>query len=132
MASIRREIQVQRPREVVWDAVRDVGAIHRRLVPGFVVDCRLEGDSRYLTFASGMQIRELIVAVDDEQFRHVWSARGEPFTHHNASLQVFTEGDASCRLVWIADLLPDEIAGQITAMIEQALGTMKQTLEASP
>jgi carbon monoxide dehydrogenase subunit G len=129
MASIRREILVQQPREVVWDAVRDVGAIHKRLVPGFVKDCRLEGDSRYLTFANGMQIRELIVAVDDEQFRHVWSARGEPFAHHNASLQVFSEGAAACRLVWIADLLPNELAGQIALMIEQALNTMKTTLE---
>jgi len=48
MASIQKEIKVRRPRGVVWDAVRDVGAIHKRLVPGFVVDCRLEGDSRYL------------------------------------------------------------------------------------
>jgi carbon monoxide dehydrogenase subunit G len=129
MVSIRREIQVQQPRAVVWDAVRDVGAIHKRLVPGFVVDCRLEGDSRHLTFANGMQIRELIVAVDDEQCRHAWSARGGPFTHHNASLQVIAEGQATCRLVWIADLLPDDVAGQIAAMIEQALGTMKATLE---
>ena len=130
MASIRREIQVLRSRELVWDAIRDVGAIHRRLVPGFVVDCRLEGDSRHLTFANGMAIRELIVDVDDRSYRHVWSARGGPFTHHNASLQVFAEHDNSCRLVWIADLLPNEIAGVVAEMIEQGLQTMKTTLEA--
>lgn len=84
MASIRKEIQVGRSRDVVWDAVRDVGAIHKRLVPGFVVDCRLEAGSRYLTFANGMTMREIIVDVDDQTFRHSWSARGAPFTHHNA------------------------------------------------
>ena len=130
MASIHREIQVRRSREDVWDAVRDVGSIHRRLVPGFVVDCRLEGDSRYLTFGNGMTIREIIVDVDDRIFRHSWSARGEPFTHHNASLQVVAEDENSCRLVWIADLLPNEIAGAIADMIEQGLRTMKATLEA--
>ena len=109
MASIHREIEVQRSQAFVWDAVRDVGSIHRRLVPGFVVACRLEGDSRYLTFANGMTIREIIVSVDDQACRHSWSARGEPFTHHNASLQVFAEGDQSCWLVWIADLMPHEI-----------------------
>jgi carbon monoxide dehydrogenase subunit G len=99
MASIHKEIQVRRPRDVVWDAIRDVGAIHKRLVPGFVVDCRLEGDSRYLTFGNGMTIREIIVDVDDLTFRHSWSARGAPFTHHNASIQVVAEDDNTCRLV---------------------------------
>jgi carbon monoxide dehydrogenase subunit G len=131
MASIRKEIQVRRPRDVVWDAIRDVGAIHKRLVPGFVIDCRLEGDSRYLTFANGMTIREIIVDVDDQAFRHAWSARGAPFTHHNASIQVFAEDDNSCRLIWIADILPNEIAADIATMIQQGLNTMRTTLEAS-
>jgi carbon monoxide dehydrogenase subunit G len=130
VASIRKEIQVRREREVVWDAIRDVGAIHKRLVPGFVVDCRLEGDSRYLTFGNGMTIREIIVDVDDQNYRHAWSARGAPFTHHNASIQVFAEGDASCRLVWIADLLPNDVAAAVAEMIQQGLTTMKATLEA--
>jgi carbon monoxide dehydrogenase subunit G len=130
MASVRSEIQVRRTREAVWDAIRDVGAIHKRLVPGFVVDCKLEGDSRYLTFANGMTIRELIVDVDDQNFRHSWSARGAPFTHHNASIQVFAEDGNTCRLVWIADLLPNEIAGTVAEMIEHGLRTMKVTLEA--
>jgi carbon monoxide dehydrogenase subunit G len=129
MASIRKEIQIGRNRDVVWDAIRDVGAIHQRLVPGFVVACRLEGDSRYLTFANGMTIREIIVDVDDQTFRHSWSARGAPFTHHNASIQVFAENDDTCRLVWIADVLPNEIAGAIAEMIQQGLNTMKATLE---
>ena len=130
MASVHREIEVQRSREAVWDAVRDVGNIHRRLVPGFVVECRLEGDSRYVTFGNGMSMREIIVDVDDRRFRHAWSARGAPLTHHNASLEVLAEGDGACRLVWIADVMPHEAAGTMAAMIEQALATMKATLEA--
>ena len=130
MASIRNEIHVRRERADVWDAIRDVGAIHKRLVPGFVVDCRLEGDSRYLTFGNGMTIREIIVDVDDKNFRHAWSARGAPFTHHNASIQVFAEDEASSRLVWIADFLPNDVAGAVAEMIQQGLITMKATLEA--
>jgi carbon monoxide dehydrogenase subunit G len=76
-----------------------------------------------------MSIREIIVDVDDKTFRHSWSARGAPFTHHNASLQVFAEDDNSCRVVWIADMLPNEIAGAIAEMIQQALNTMQATLE---
>jgi carbon monoxide dehydrogenase subunit G len=129
MATIHEEVEVKRSKESVWDAIRDVGAIHRRLVPGFVVDCKLEGDWRIVTFANGMVVRELIVDVDDKTCRHSWSARGQPLTHHNASVQVFSEGHNKCRVVWIADLMPNEVAEAIGEMIHQALQTMKQTLE---
>ena len=131
MAAILKEIEIERSKAFVWDAIRDVGAIHKRLVPGFVVDCKLEGDSRIVTFANGMVIRELIVDVDDKTCRHAWSARGEPLTHHNASLQVFSDGADKCRVVWIADLLPNEVAETVDEMIQRGLSTMKETLEKS-
>ncbi len=40
MASIRREILINASPEHVWSAVRDVGALHTRLVPGFVIDTK--------------------------------------------------------------------------------------------
>ena len=129
MASIRKEIVIKRSKELIWDAIRDVGEIHKRLVPGFVVDCKLEGDWRTVTFANGMVARELIVDVDDETYRHAWSARAENLIHYNASLQVFDEGPHVCRVVWIADLMPNEVAKDIEGMIELALNTMKKTLE---
>lgn len=129
MATIRREIGIECNKGFVWDAIRDVGAIHKRLVPGFVVDCKLEAGSRIVTFANGMVVRELIVDVDDKSCRHAWSARGEPLTHHNASLQVFSDGQDRCRVVWIADLLPNEVAATVDEMIQHALNTMKKTLE---
>ncbi|HKA16182.1 MAG TPA: hypothetical protein VKH41_14260 [Myxococcota bacterium] len=42
MASIHREIPIEACPERVWDAVRDVGAIHERLAPGFVTGTQLE------------------------------------------------------------------------------------------
>ena len=129
MATVRKETEIARNQAFVWDAVRDVGAIHKRLVPGFVTDCKLEGDSRIVTFGNGMVVREIIVSVDDEICRHAWSARGQPFTHHNASLQVFPEGNEKCRVVWIADMMPNEIANTVGEMVAQALAVMKQTLE---
>jgi len=132
MASIHKEMEIDRSKDFVWDAIRDVGAIHKRLVPGFVVDCKLEGDSRIVTFANGMVARELIVDVDDKTCRHSWSARGEPLTHHNASIQVFSRGDDKCRIVWIADLMPNEAAETVGEMIQRGLDTMKRTLESNP
>jgi carbon monoxide dehydrogenase subunit G len=130
MASIHKEIVVEARPEVVWDAVRDVGAVHERLAPGFVVDTRLEEGARVVTFGSGLVARELIVDVDDAARRLVWAVVGSPrLTHHNASMQVFPEGERRSRVVWIADLLPDEIAGYMAGLIDQGLGTMKKTLE---
>jgi carbon monoxide dehydrogenase subunit G len=130
MASIHREILIEARPESVWDAVRDVGAVHERLAPGFVVDTRLEEGARIVTFANGLVARELIVDVDDAARRLAWAVVGSPrLTHHNASMQVFADGERRSRVVWIADLLPHEVAGTIAAMIEQGLGTMKKTLE---
>ena len=129
MASIHKEILVEASAESVWAAVRDVGALHHRLVPGFVVDTRLEEGARVVTFGNGLVARELIVDLDDEARRLVWSARGGRLTHHNASAQVFADGAGRSRLVWIADLLPHELAADIRAMIEEAAAVMKKTLE---
>lgn len=130
MASIRREVQVNARPEKIWDAVRDVGAVHERLAPGFVVKTRLEEGARVVTFGNGQEARELIVDVDDQARRLAWAVVGSPrLTHYNASLQVFPEGDGRSRVVWIADLLPNEVAGYIQGMIEQGMGVMKQTME---
>ena len=101
-------------------------------VPGFVVDCRLDGESRIVTFANGMVVRELIVDVDDRTCRHAWSARTELLIHHNASVQVFAEGPNKCRVAWIADLLPNEAAENIASMIQTGLETMKRNPRTQP
>lgn len=129
MATIRKEIEIDQSGEFVWDAIRDVGNIHKRLVPGFVVDCKLEGDWRTVTFANGMVVRELIVSIDDQSRRHSWAAKSEQLDHYNASVQVFPDGDDRCRVVWIADLMPNEAAEPMGQMIQQGLETMKRTLE---
>jgi hypothetical protein len=79
-----------------------------------------------------MVVRELIVDVDDKTCRHSWSARVESLVDHNASVQVFSVAEGKCRVVWIADLMPNEVAGAIGQMIQQGLDTMKQTLESDP
>ena len=129
MASIRRETQINARPETAWAALRDVGALHTRLVPGFVTDTRLEEGARVVTFGNGMVARELIVDVDDEARRVVWSVVGGMMTHHNGSAQVFPDGAARCRFVWIADLLPNEVAPSIAAMMDQGIAVIKQTLE---
>jgi hypothetical protein len=129
MASIRREMTLDTAPDAVWAAVRDIGAIHLRLCPGFVTNTVLEEGARMVTFANGLVVREVIVDLDDAARRLVWSARSERLSHHNASMQIFDEGDGRCRAVWIADLLPHEAAPAIAAMIDHGMAAMKKKLE---
>jgi carbon monoxide dehydrogenase subunit G len=128
MASVVREI-VTRARPIdAWDAIRDIGALHTRLVPGFVLDTRLEPGARIVTFANGMVVREPIVALDEHARRLVWSAEGGRTTHYNAAVQVFNSGSGA-RIVWTADFLPDGLAGNIAAAMDVGAGAMKTTLD---
>jgi len=128
MGSICKEILTKAAPDQVWSAVRDIGALHTRLVPGFVTDTRLEPDARIVTFGNGMVLREPIIAINEDIRRFVWSAEGGPFTHYNASLQVFAENEGT-RVVWIADFLPDEVASNQNAAMESALQIMRTTLD---
>src|SRR5207247_1338412 len=83
------------------DALRDWGALHRRLVPGFVTDCRLDGPVRVVTFFTGTVARELLVDLDDQTRRLVWSIVGGASEHHHASAQAVPVGVARTRSVWI-------------------------------
>ena len=130
MASIHREVVLEADPKDVWAAVRDVAAPHKRLAPGFLIDTRLDDGARVVTFANGLVARELIVDVDDEARRFVWAVIGSSrLTHYNASMQVLDAGEGRSRFVWIADLLPDAAAGDISALIDQAMAVIKKTLE---
>ena len=131
MASIRKEVLINNHPDAVWDAVRDVGAVHTRVAPGFLTGCRMEDTplARVVSFANGMEARELIVDVDDAARRLVWSVVGGRMTHHNASMQIADEGQGHSRVVWIADLLPNEFASVVAGMIDQGLAAMKKTLD---
>ncbi|HKT82546.1 MAG TPA: SRPBCC family protein [Solirubrobacterales bacterium] len=128
MASIRVERAIEAPAERVWDALRDWGAIHQRLAPGFVTDARLEGEDRIVTFFNGAVVREVLVDCDDEQRRLAWSVVDGPYTHHNGVAQVFADGDG-CRFVWTADLLPNAAAGPTGEMMEQGIEVLKKAQE---
>src|SRR2546430_9627810 len=95
MASVRKELLLDARPEDVWSAVRDFGAPHEKLVPGVLVDSRLEPGARVVTFANGLVARELLVELNDETRRLCWTARGGRATHHNASMQVYADGARS-------------------------------------
>ena len=128
MASIHKEIVIDADPAEVWDALRDFGALHTRLVPGFVTDTRLDGDARIVTFANGAVAREILIDCNDARRRLVYAVRSERVTQHSASAQVFDEGSGRARLVWIVDVLPHEIASYMEAQMELGLAAMQKAL----
>jgi len=128
MASIHKEILIDASPDHVWDALRDFGALHTRLVPGFVTDTKLDGDARIVTFSNGTVAREILVDCDDSKRRLVYAIVSERIKQHSASAQVFAESDGRTRFVWIADVLPNEIAPYMDAQMDLGLLAMQKAL----
>ena len=129
MGSIRREIVTSAKPDAVWDAIRDVGALHTRLVPGFVTDTRMEGGTRVVTFGNGMVAREHIVGVDESRRRVCWAVTDPPFQHYNGAAWVEPDINGGARFVWTADLLPHDLAAQVEEMMDAGIAVAKKTLE---
>jgi carbon monoxide dehydrogenase subunit G len=130
MATIRKAIEIHASPQWVWEALSDVGALHTRLAAGFVAETRMDGNARIVTFANGMVAREEIVAVDDAARRVVWAIVGQQFHHYNGAAQIFDHADGT-RFVWTTDLLPDELAPHVDAMMTAGIAAIKRTIEAA-
>ena len=129
MATIHIERLIDAPADFVWDRLRDYGALHTRVAPGFILDTVVEGDIRTVTFDGGLVLRERLIAIDDEHRRIVYSILADLFEHHSASNAVVPEGEDRCRFVWVVDFLPDEPKERITEMMNAGADAIKAAME---
>jgi carbon monoxide dehydrogenase subunit G len=132
MTTIIKTVDIDAPADAVWDAVSDFGAVHRRFAPGFVTNVELIEGARMVTFGNGMVAKELFLGCDHDIRRLAYSVRTERFTHHSASFQVSDLGGGKSRLIWIADVLPHEVAPTVAAMMEAGIAVAKETLGRVP
>ena len=126
MASIYKEIALDARADDVWDAIRDFGAVHRRVASDFLLDARLDGDARIVTFSNGTVAREVLVTCDDARKRLVYAVASERVKQHSASIQIIADGDRS-RMIWITDVLPNEIAPYIDGQMELSAAAIQKT-----
>jgi hypothetical protein len=131
MASIYKEFLVNAPPAFVWEAIKDVGAIHTRLAKGFVTDTKLAGDTRMVTFANGSVVQEQIISINDGIRRFAYRAIGGKASHHNAYFQIFPASDGKSKILWVTDLLPEEMRAPIEQMVEAGSAAIRNTLESS-
>lgn len=128
MATIYKEFTVDAGIGSVWDALCDFNAVHRRLAPGFVVDCKPGEGGRTVTFANGMVAHEVLVGIHEGMHRLSYTVVGGKATHHMASAQLFSEGENRTRFTWVTDALPDALEEYIDAMMTQGAAVMQQAL----
>lgn len=135
MATVSRDVVIKAAAGPCWEAVRDFGALHERLAPGFVTDVQLAGPrERRVTFFTGAVASEYLVGRDDATMRLAYTVTDSPMgsSHQNASVQVIPDGDDQCRFVWIIDVLPDELEGRVAALMDHGLDAIRTTLQAAP
>ncbi|HZM29454.1 MAG TPA: SRPBCC family protein [Acidimicrobiales bacterium] len=132
MASIRKVIPVGAGSQEAWEALADFDAVHERVAAGFVTAVRLDGGDRVVTFANGAEAQERLVSADGEARRLVYTVVRSDlgFTHHQASVEVVDGGDGTggCRLVWITDALPDEVAPIVDGLMDAGAAAIARTL----
>jgi uncharacterized protein YndB with AHSA1/START domain len=131
MATIRIETTIDAAPEDVWDALRDFGALHTRLAPGFAVDTKLDGSDRLVTFFTGTTLRERLISCDDEARRLAWTIVDGPYEHHNGAAQVTANDDGTTTFAWTSDLLPDAAGEPTRAMMQQGAEAIRRALESA-
>ena len=130
MATITKDITVGWSVADVWDALRDFGAVHLRVLPGFVAECETEGNDRVVTFSSGVVLRERLVTLDDVRRRFVYTVAESPLdlVHHQGSVEaVEVPGEKGCRILWTTDFLPEDFAPIVESLMSEGASVMEST-----
>jgi carbon monoxide dehydrogenase subunit G len=128
MASIIKAIELSVPADAAWAMLRDVGGADKAF-PGVLTASRLAGDIRTVNFASGMEVKERIVNIDEANRRVAYGVIEGRFTHHHASVQILAKGEDECRFVWISDFLPDETEPLVRGLVDQGAAAFKTAVE---
>src|ERR1700756_3050313 len=95
MATLRRQIALNAPAATVWSALRDFGAVHTRVAPGFLTTLQMDEGDRIVTFFNGMVARERLITADDEDCRLVYTGVEGRGSHYNAAVQAFPRPTAA-------------------------------------
>ena len=133
MASIRKDIFLPVPAAQAWDALADFYAVHTRVAPGFLTDLKVAEDgARVVTFANGSVAAEYLVSCDHPHRRLAYTIPSERMRAHMASVQVVENGAGACQVIWITDVLPDDIAPYIDGQMSAGADVMAKALAAEP
>ena len=130
MATVRREVRIDRPADEVWAVVGDPAAIHRWF-PG-MEDAAVDGTTRVITTSSGLPMPEEIVTLDHLQRRFQYRVTAPFLRHHLGTIDVHDLGDGTSLVVYATDAEPDTLALVIGGATGAALRELRRQLETDP
>lgn len=126
MASATAELTMSATPDAVWAIVRDFHGL-AGWMPG-IESSEADGDDRVLSMM-GMSIRERLVKLDEGAKSITYSiVDGAPVESHEATITVHA-ADGGSRVTWDVTATPDEMAGLMQGIYQQALEPLKQKAE---
>jgi hypothetical protein len=126
--SVRREVTIAVDAAVAWAVVGRPELLHLWFPD--IVDCRVEGDRRTITLASGLTMVERILTDDPIQRRFQYRVEGGMFTEHLATVDVIGLTDRSCLVTYASDADPAPLAVVLGGATGRALAELRRQLEA--
>lgn len=112
MASIRREIRIDRPAADVWRVVGRPELLHLWF-PG-MTDCTVETHdgvtTRTIVVGAGIPMPERVRVNDPLQRRFQYELTVPAFRDHRGTIDVIELDDASCLVLYSTDCIPDAMA----------------------
>jgi carbon monoxide dehydrogenase subunit G len=128
MATATAELTMSATPDAVWAILRDYHGLDTWM-PG-IEKSETDGDDRVLSMM-GMTIRERLVKMDEDGKSVSYSiVDGVPIESHEATITVFP-ADGGSRVTWDVTATPDEMAGLMQGMYQQALESLKAKAESS-
>lgn len=127
--SVRRHVRIDRPADVVWEAIGDPSRIHEWFVG--IVDSKVDGNTRLITTGMGFPIPEEIVTDDPIQRRFQYRITGGLVKEHLSTMDAIDLGDGTTLVIYAADADPAPMSLVIAGAAGNALLELKKTLESA-
>jgi ligand-binding SRPBCC domain-containing protein len=128
MASLRHERRINAPADVVWSVVARPESIVEWF-PG-VVAATMEGSIRTITLASGIEMPEEILTIDDSQRRFVYRITAPLYRFHLGVIDVIELAECDSLCVYSTTAEPDTLALIIAGGTIGALEEIQRVAEA--
>ena len=126
MATATAELTMTAAPDAVWAVVREFHGLDTWM-PG-IEESVADGDDRVLSMM-GMSIRERLVNLDEPAKSLTYSiVDGAPVESHEATITVHEAGGGS-RVTWDVTATPDDMAGLMQGVYQQALEALRANAE---
>lgn len=126
--SQRRQRVIAVPAARAWEVVGTPEILHLWF-PG-IVNCKVDGSTRWITTGMGLQLEEELLTNDDLQRRFQYRISGGVFREHLASIDVIELTPDTCLVTYASDADPATMAVILGGAMESALAELARQLEA--